>query len=158
MHKTIAAALLISAVAAIPAQAAEPQDPKAVLTALDAKQKDMVARGDLIGLAALSAPGLTINAPTGRVLTRERFLAMMANGQIGAEAFERQVESVTVAGDVGIVMGSEIFTPTPQSELGRTYGARPLKRRYTNVYQRQGGVWKWLARHANVVSDRPSIL
>lgn len=127
---------------------------RAALTKLDLEQKAMVAKADVDGLAALSAPELTINAPTGRVLSRAQFLAMMRNGQIGAEQFERTVESVTVSGDTGIVMGSEIFTPTPQSELGRTYGAVPLKRRYTNIYVREHGSWRWFARHANVVSNR----
>jgi hypothetical protein len=127
----------------------------AVLTALDARQKDMVARADVDGLAALSAPGLTINAPTNRILTRDQFLAMMRTGQIGAEAFERHVESVTAEGDIGVVMGSEVFTPTAASELGRTYGSRPLLRRYTNIYVLDRGQWKWLARHANVVPGQP---
>lgn len=127
---------------------------EAALSRLDLRQKDMVAKADVAGLAALAAPGLTINAPTGRVLTREAFLAMMRNGQIGAEDFERQVESVTVSGDVGVVMGNEVFTPTANSELGRTYGAVPLKRRYTNIYIRDHGAWRWFARHANVVASK----
>lgn len=126
---------------------------EAALTAIDARQKDMVARGDVEGLEELSAPGLTINAPVNRVLTRAQFLSMMRSGQIGAEAFQRTVERVTVSGDIGVVMGSEVFTPTAASELGRAYGARPLKRRYTNVYVRDHGQWKWLARHANVVPE-----
>lgn len=140
----------------IPAAAQPEHDAieKAALAKLDLAQKDMVAKADVARLAALAASGLTINAPTNRVLTREQFLAMMRNGQIGAEDFERKVESVTVSGDVGVVMGSEIFTPTANSELGRTYGAVPLKRRYTNIYIRDHGVWKWLARHANVVAGR----
>ena len=76
---------------------------------------------------------------------------MMRNGQIGAEEFERTVESVEVSSNVGVVMGRETFTPTAQSELGRAYGAVPLKRRYTNVYVREQGTWRWFARHANVV-------
>jgi len=125
---------------------------EATLAHLDMQQKAMVGRADVEGLAALSAPDLTINAPTGRVLTREQFLAMMRDGRIGAEDFERTIESVKVSGDVAIVMGSEVFTPTPQSELGRTYGAVPLYRRYTNIYQLIHGRWMWLARHANVVT------
>jgi hypothetical protein len=121
------------------------------LAKLDLEQKNMVAKADADRLAALASPGLTINAPTNRVLTREQFLAMMRNGEIGAEDFERTVESVTVSGDVGVVMGSEVFTPTLKSELGLSYGAVPLKRRYTNIYVRDHGSWRWLARHANVV-------
>jgi len=140
-------------IAALPFSPLCAQTPEASLAALDAKQKEMVATADIDGLAALSSPGLTINAPTNRVLTREQFLAMMKTGKIGAEAFERTVESVSISGDVGVVMGSEVFTPTAESELGRTYGGRPLKRRYTNVYQRDHGQWKWLARHANVLPE-----
>jgi hypothetical protein len=120
------------------------------LAALDARQKALVAAGDAAGLAAMSAPELRINAPTGRVLTRAQFLAMMRSGRIAAEAFERTVEDVAVDGDVGVVMGREVFTPTAESELGRMYGARPLARRYTNIYVRRGGTWLWFARHANV--------
>ncbi|KAK0339789.1 hypothetical protein LTR94_033160, partial [Friedmanniomyces endolithicus] len=115
---------------------------EAALAKLDMQQKAMVARADVNALDALSSPELTINAPTGRVLTRAQFLAMMRDGRIGAEDFDRTIESVTVDGDVGVVMGREVFTPTPQSELGRTYGAVPLDRRYTNVYRREGGKWR----------------
>lgn len=149
MHRIVIVAMFIFS----PLAPLYAQTPEASLAVLDAKQKDMVTKGDIDALAALSAHGLTINAPTNRVLTREQFLAMMRNGKIGAEAFDRTVESVTISGDVGVVMGSEVFTPTADSELGRTYGVRPLKRRYTNVYQRERGQWKWLARHANVVQE-----
>lgn len=154
LHRSLLVALGWLALAPAGLTAAEPlpaAGPAAALAALDARQKEMVASADVAGLTALSADGLTINAPTNRILTRDQFLAMMRGGQIGAEAFERQVESVTVEGDIGIVMGSEVFTPTLASELGKTYGARPLKRRYTNIYILYHGQWRWLARHANVV-------
>jgi hypothetical protein len=48
-------------------------------------------------------------------------------------------------------MGREIFTPSVKSELGRLYGAKPLQRRYTNVYLWENGRWRWLARLAYIV-------
>jgi hypothetical protein len=146
---TVCLALVLSSPSA--AQSPPRSGAEAALAALDMRQKAMVARADVAALDALSAPELTINAPVGRILTRAQYLAMMRDGRIRAETFERTIESVTIAGDIGIVMGREVFTPTPQSELGRTYGAVPLDRRYTNVYRRVGGKWRWLARHANVV-------
>lgn len=150
----LAVPLSAIALTASSGQSNGPANSETILRTLDLRQKDMVARGDIEALAALSSPKLTINAPTGRVLTRAQFLAMMRNGQIGAEDFERTVESVAVSADVGVVMGSELFTPTARSELGRTYGTVPLKRRYTNIYVREGGSWKWFARHANVVPTK----
>ncbi len=148
-----AGALLLSMLSPVSAQQFASGSPEAKLAALDARQKEMVAKADVEGLAALSAPDLKINAPTNRILSHDQFLAMMRNGQIGAEAFERTVENVTIHGDFGIVMGNEVFTPTAGSELGKTYGAHPLKRRYTNIYVFDQGQWKWLARHANVVLE-----
>ena len=83
------------------------------LAVLDARQKEMVATADVDGLAQLAHPNLRINAPTNRILTREQFLAMMRSGQIGAEGFERTAESVTVSGNLGVVMGFEVFTRRP---------------------------------------------
>ena len=111
----------------------------------------MVAAGDIMGLERLAHPNLRINAPGGRVLTREQFLANMRSGEIAAEGFERTAEDVSFSGNVAVVMGREAFTPTAGSELGRTFGARALQRRYTNIYVWQRGRWLWLARHANVV-------
>ncbi len=111
----------------------------------------MVASSDVLGLERLAHPGLRINAPGGRVLTRERFLGNMRSGLIAAEAFERTAEDVSINEDIAVIMGRETFNPVATSELGRTYGARALQRRYTNVYVWQGGRWLWLARHANVV-------
>ncbi len=121
------------------------------LRALDDNQRQMVAAGDVAALSSLAHPNLRINAPTGRVLSREELLAMMRDGRIKAEQFERTAEDVTISGKVASVMGRETFTPNPESELGRMYGAKPLQRRYTNVYVWEDGGWRWLLRHANVV-------
>lgn len=120
--------------------------------AVDEQQRSMVTATDVVGLERLAHPNLRINAPGGRVLHREQFLANMRNGEIAAESFERTAEEVIISGNVALVMGRELFTPVANSELGRTYGAKPLHRRYTNVYVWQQGRWLWLARHANVVT------
>ena len=124
---------------------------QSTVLAVDEQQRAMVAASDLAGLGRLAHANLRINAPGGRVLSREQFLANMGNGQIAAEAFERTTESVSISGNVAVVMGREAFTPAASSELGRTFGVKPLQRRYTNIYVWQQGRWFWLARHANVL-------
>lgn len=119
---------------------------------VDEAQRMMVATNDVAGLTALAHSNLRINAPGNRILTREQFLTNMSTGEIAAEQFERTPEQIMISGDVAVVMGREVFTPAPASELGRTYGSVALLRRYTNVYIREKGSWLWLARHANVVA------
>lgn len=123
----------------------------ATVFAVDEQQRVMVASSDVAGLESLAHPNLRINAPGGRVLTREQFLANLRTGEIAAEGFERTAEAVSINGTVAVVMGRESFTPAATSELGRTFGPKPLQRRYTNIYVWEQGRWLWLARHANVL-------
>jgi len=146
----IATTLLLAGCASVPPL----EDPERALRLVDEQQRQMVAAAAVAGLDRLAHPNLRINAPQGRVLTRDQFLSMMRSGQIGAEQFDRIAEVVIITGDQGVVMGRETFTPTAQSELGRTYGAVPLQRRYTNIYVREAGRWRWVARHANVLQQQ----
>lgn len=130
---------------------AEAKPTRSGVLAVDERQRAMVASGDAAGLARLAHPNLLINAPGGHVLDRDHFLANMRNGEIAAEGFERTAEQVKITGNIAVVMGHETFTPVASSELGRSFGAKPLQRRYTNVYVWQQGRWLWLARQANVV-------
>jgi hypothetical protein len=138
--------LLVTACAGVPAATS-----RSTVLAIDEQQRALVAAADVAGLERLAHPNLRVNAPGGRVLSRQQFLASMRSGEIAAEAFERTPEDVSVSGKVAVVMGREVFTPRPESELGRLYGAKPLQRRYTNVYVWEHGHWLWLARQANIV-------
>jgi hypothetical protein len=128
---------------------------EASLRALDERQRQIIAAQDVRGMTEIAHRNLLINAPTNEVLTREQLLAMMASGDVAAEDFVRVPEAVTISGNIGIVMGHESFTPTAASASGRMFGARPLKRRYTNVYMFDGGRWKFIGRHANVIAPPP---
>jgi hypothetical protein len=133
-----------------PAAIARSEDERALLAA-DMRQRDAVASVDLAAIAAISHPNLRVNAPSNRILTREDLVRMVGSGEIRNEVFERTAEMVTITGNVGVVMGRELVYPGAGSEQARMYGRRTLKRRYTNIYIRKGGVWRHLARHANIV-------
>ena len=142
--------LATPAVAAVPAAVAGSPD-EAVVLAADARQRDAVAAADLDAIAAIAHPNLRVNAPNNRILTRADLIRMVGSGEIRNEVFERTPETVVVTGDVGVVMGREVVYPGAASEQARMYGRKTLNRRYTNVYVREGGAWRHLARHANVI-------
>lgn len=152
--KLLSVASVAAFAIAVAARSAAPTGETAIRN-LDEVQRRLVASADVAGLERLAHPHLRINAPGNRVLTRKQFLQNMRTGKIAAESFTRTPEDVTISGNLAVVMGRETFTPTAGSELGRTYGAIPLSRRYTNVYVRERGRWWWLARHANVVAGQP---
>ena len=138
--------------AATPAAAPHTPEETAVLAA-DARQRDAVANVDPAAIAAISHPALIINAPNNRVLTRDDLVRMVGSGEIRNEVFERVPETVAVTGDLGVVMGHETVVPGANSEQARMYGRRTLNRRYTNIYLREAGAWRHLARHANIVPE-----
>jgi hypothetical protein len=150
------AALLCGALVLVAGCAAVPRNGgQTSVMAVDEQQRAMVAHADVAGLARLAHANLRINAPAGRVLNRDQFLANMRSGEIAAEGFERTVEDASISGNVAIVMGHETFTPVASSELGRKFGAKPLQRRYTNIYVWQQGRWLWLARQASIMPSHP---
>jgi len=51
--------------------------------------------------------------------------------------------SYSPAGDTVVVMGAETVRDTPDSAV--------LRRRYTNVWRREGNTWRLFIRHANIV-------
>jgi hypothetical protein len=145
-------ALLLADVAGARSDGSPPASEERAVLETDARQRDAVASVDLAGIREIAHPNLRVNAPNNRILTREDLVRMVESGEIRNEVFERVPETVTVTGDVAVVMGRETVLPGENSEQARMYGAgRRLERRYTNVYLRTDGVWKHLARHANIV-------
>ena len=64
-------------------------------------------------------------------------------------SFTREVEHITVRGDIVISMGGE--TVVPAGDLPRS--GETVKRRYTNVWMKVDGAWKLIARHANEIRE-----
>ena len=146
----LASWLLVPAVAAA-------QDEAGLRAADEAQRKAAVGR-DVEALAAMTLPDFHVNSPEGDVGTRERMLGRFSKRQVGHDAFNRIVESATITGNVGVVMGREVVIPSADSIAGQRRHApsAPVLRRFTNVWLWQAGAWKWLARHANEVVRPPA--
>ena len=143
-------AILVGGCEAAPQPSAKVGD-EASLRKVDERQRALIVARDTAGLQELADPDLHINAPSNRVVTGSQLVDMMKSGAVGAEDYVRVPEKFIISGDIGIVMGRERFTPTPESEAGKMFGSRPLDRRYTNVFRWKDGQWRHLARHVNVV-------
>lgn len=124
---------------------------EASLRAADAEQMRIIVQGDARAQQEFMHPNYILNGPSNRVLRKPVLVAMLAQGAMGSDRFERVIEGIAITGNVGIVMGSEVVHPTPSSELGARHGDATLNRRYTNVFLFEGGKWRFLARQATVV-------
>ena len=122
------------------------------LRAADAEQMRIIVDGDAEAQSRFMHQNYILNGPSNRVLRKDVLLAMLAQGKMASERFERSIEGVSITGNVGIVMGSEIVRPGIGSELGVKFGNRDLTRRFTNVFIFEQGKWYFLARQASVVA------
>jgi hypothetical protein len=140
---------LVALLAAEPSFAAELSESS--LRAADAEQMRIIVEGDAGAQSAFMHQNYILNGPSNRILRKPELVEMLANGKMASERFERAIEGTAITGNIGIVMGNEIVRPRSSSELGAKFGSKDLKRRFTNVYIFEDGVWHFLARQASVV-------
>jgi Domain of unknown function (DUF4440) len=124
---------------------------EASLRAADAEQMRIIVEGDARAQQDFMHPNYIVNGPSNRVLRKPVLVAMLAQGAMASDRFERVIEGIAITGNVGIVMGSETVRPSASSELGTRHGEVTLSRRYTNVFLFEDGRWRFLARQATVV-------
>ena len=96
------------------------------------------------------APNALTNNPRGGLTHgNDGVKALFKTGVINYASFERAIEHVEVHGNTAIVVGSETLTEADKSgKAGET-----VRRRYTNIWMKNGGRWQIVARHASVVCN-----
>lgn len=118
----------------------------------DALQMRIIVDEDARAQQDFMHPNYILNGPANRVMRKEQLVAMLANGQMASERFDRTIEGTSITGNVGIVMGREMVTPAAGSQLAKQFGVRALARRFTNIFLWEGGKWRFLARQATVAA------
>ncbi len=104
--------------------------------------------GDVQTLDALWSDAFTVNSPLNDVRRKGDLLALIGAGRLRHLSLDGEIEHMSRHGDVVVVMGRETVADPPE---GRTY-----HRRFTDVWRMQDGVWRTIARHANLVTERPA--
>jgi len=143
---------VVASAALLGAVATAQQPTEASLRAADAEQMRIIVEGDAKAQEAFMHPNYMLNGPANAVKRKPELVAMLARGDIASEQFERKVEGIAITGVVGIVMGSEVVTPSPASNLGKMHPGQTLHRRYTNIFLWDEGRWRFLARQASIVT------
>jgi len=97
-----------------------------------------------------SQPLPLVNNPRYTVTNgKQALMALIKAGNIHYSSFVREIEKITLQGEMAIVMGKETVKP-----IGNTPGAeQTLLRRYTNIWMQKNGQWQLIARHANNICN-----
>jgi ketosteroid isomerase-like protein len=112
----------------------------------DIEEQSRVAflAGDVETLDRLWADGFLVNSPLNMVNERAGVLALLQSGRIRHTSLEVAIERISQHGDLVVVMGNDTVTDPPDGRVTR--------RRFTNIWQRQDGRWRMVARHAQHVN------
>jgi hypothetical protein len=81
------------------------------------------------------------------VASKEEVLELVRNGTITLASFSQQIEQMRRFGDIAVVLGADtVEYAAPAPNAGQTD-----HRRFTDIWRLEGGRWRFIARHANVI-------
>ncbi len=125
------------------------QDSKEIqIRTLENAQREAFLKKDTTALYKLFSADFVVNAPTNKITTLQELKRLIRNGEVDLESFDRITEKVTFTGDIAIAMGNETLRPTGKMpNAGKT-----VKRRYTNIWMKNGDSWQLTARQATIIS------
>jgi ketosteroid isomerase-like protein len=102
---------------------------------------------DHAAFAALLTDDLVVNNPQNSISVRGATKQRSTAGQISYVSYDRVIEYAGMRGDMVLLMGEEIVLPrTPSGTV-----ARPVHRRFSDLWKREAGRWKLTARQATVI-------
>jgi hypothetical protein len=102
--------------------------------------------GDTAALDAMWDSRLLVNSPLNTVNDKAKVLDLLGKGLIRHTRDDVEIEQIARYGDVVAVVGRDTVDGPPSHQL--------IHRRFTNIWQLQGGAWRMIARHAQVIAPR----
>ena len=122
---------------------------EARIRALDNEERLAALNQDFTALERLWSEHFLVNAPSNHILpNRNAVLDWFRRGMTTRSSYDRRIEHVRVDGDIAIVMGEEIVTPTANAP----HAGQVVRRRFTNIWKKEGDAWRLWARHANWIA------
>ena len=118
---------------------------RAEIVSVEEAANDAFLARDIARLEQLFSDELVVNSPINVVNDKARILALLRSGVIGHVSSTFEHELIRRDGDLVIVMGSDA--------VKNAEGEATLRRRFTNIWRREGNRWRLYVRHANVIAD-----
>ena len=128
---------------------AQESSPEADIRLLEEKERQAVLKKDTASLRKIWDRYFLVNAPSNRVVPAGPDVASRpVISQLSYASFTREIEQILVRGDVVFSMGNEVVVPDGAEDPRK---GKEIRRRYTNVWMKQGNTWTLVARHASEV-------
>lgn len=149
MKKLITIALLMYVSCIVFAQETSAE---AEVRKLEEQERQAVLKKDTAALGKIWDKHFVVNAPNNRVVVSEGDIASRpVIAHMGYASFTREIEQILVRGNVVFCMGNEVVMPAENYPRA----GKEIRRRYTNVWMKENGVWTLVARHASEICPDP---
>jgi ketosteroid isomerase-like protein len=126
-----------------------------LLRQLDQAGARAVLEADAETLGRLYSPDHLLHfAPAKLVRTRQQVLDDVREKRIPYTSFSRITEHVSVHGEVGVTIGSEVAVPKGEHPAHPGALNHALERRYTHIWRNDGSAWRLLVRHVSLVDSK----
>jgi ketosteroid isomerase-like protein len=126
---------------------AQNQNIESEIRSLEQIEVKAVLEKDTVMLLKLWDKDYVVNSPNNTIVFAGKTATDRPVLKMPRSSFTRVVEQIIIRGDIVFSMGSE--TVVPAGDLPNS--GQTVKRRYTNIWMKQEGKWKLVARHANVI-------
>jgi ketosteroid isomerase-like protein len=111
-------------------------------------ERRALLKKDINVLKQLWSKDLIVNGSDNRVvLAGEGIINGAGIAVLSYASFTREIEEILVKGDVVFSMGNEIVVPDADNPKEQ----KEIKRKYTNIWMKEDGAWKLVARHSSVI-------
>jgi ketosteroid isomerase-like protein len=114
---------------------------------LEQLEVEAILKKDTVTLLKLWDKAYVVNAPDNKINFAGKTTVDRPVLKRARTSFTRDIEHVIIRGNTVFCMGSETVVPTGDQGAAQ----QTVKRRYTNIWMKQEGTWKLVARHANVI-------
>lgn len=119
-----------------------------IIRQLEQDQAKAAITRDRAALEKMFSPDFRVISPAGAMNTKEELITILTNNAAPPYASASyQTDIVRDYGDIVVSIGMDTVVPNTGAQAGKT-----LKRRVTQVWKRDNGVWQVTLRHANIVT------
>lgn len=125
---------------------------KELLRKLEEKGVKGILSGDTALLKEIWAPEFIVTTPRNSIAgSRQAVFNNQKAGLINYKTFDRVIENIQLHPEVAVIMGTETYVPA--SDLPEAKAGVTVRRRFTNIWMKQDGQWKQIARHASIICN-----
>jgi ketosteroid isomerase-like protein len=129
---------------------AQSSEAEAEIRRLEQKEVKAILEKDSVTLLQLWDADYLVNSPDNVIYFAGKTTLDRPVLKRGRTSFVREVERVTIKGTFAFSMGNETVVPVDaQQEAGQI-----VKRRFTNIWEKQPAGWRLVGRHANIICSK----